>query len=55
MLHMITIEGKAERFYEVKKVSVWSLPWRVVYKSVKYILGLIIETREINYFGVVGI
>lgn len=52
---MVTVESKADRFYEVKKVSVWGLPWRVVYNPVKYLLGLIIETREINYFGVVGI
>ena len=43
---MLTIEGKASRVYEVKKVSVWGLPWRFLYKSVKYILGLLIETRD---------
>lgn len=43
---MLTIEGKANRVYEIKKVSVWGLPWRVLYKSVKYILGLLIETRD---------
>ncbi len=43
---MLTINGESSRVYEVKKVSVWGLPWRVLYNSVKYILGLIIETRS---------
>ena len=43
---VLTIKGNAERIYPVKTVSrVWKV-WQALYKSFKYLLGVVIETRD---------
>lgn len=43
---MLIIEGNAERIYPVKTVSKIGRVWQALYKSFKYLLDIVIETRD---------